>query len=197
MADWKIGFRPAEYLTLSPVAADAGLRIGGADMFNIYTFTPVEGEADYLIKAKLAYQVSPDCRAQIRVDWVDASGKKFKQLRLIQLPNGGSGGVRSLHVPLRERLKRRLGSNSVFLVFRQAKEDWIELHAFDWLKLLQTEMRRPPSCSSKPLRQLRATHQEAIAFASDCPTFVNRPYDEGLTATNIYRQQQRLYLRRF
>ena len=57
LADWKIGFRPAEYLTLSPVAADAGLRIGGADMFNIYTFTPVEGEADYLIEAKLAYQV--------------------------------------------------------------------------------------------------------------------------------------------
>ena len=38
LADWKIGFRPAEYLTLSPVAADAGLRIGGADMFNLYTF---------------------------------------------------------------------------------------------------------------------------------------------------------------
>lgn len=135
LADWKIGFRPAEYLTLSPVAADAGLRIGGADMFNIYTFTPVEGEADYLIEAKLAYQVSPDCRAQIRVDWVDASGKKFKQLRLIQLPNGGSGGVRSLHIPLRAP-KAATEVKLSFLVFRQAKEDWIELHAFDWLKLL-------------------------------------------------------------
>ena len=135
LADWKIGFRPAEYLTLSPVAADAGLRIGGADMFNLYTFTPVEGEADYLIEAKLAYQVSPDCRAQIRVDWVDASGKKFKRLRLIQLPNGGSGGVRSLHIPLRAP-KAATEVKLSFLVFRQAKEDWIELHAFDWLKLL-------------------------------------------------------------
>ena len=27
-------------------------------MFNLYTFLPVEGEADYLIEAKLAYQVS-------------------------------------------------------------------------------------------------------------------------------------------
>ena len=116
LADWKIGFRPAEYLTLSPVAADAGLRIGGADMFNLYTFTPVEGEADYLIEAKLAYQVSPDCRAQIRVDWVDASGKKFKRLRLIQLPNGGSGGVRSLHIPLRAP-KAATAANSVFWSF--------------------------------------------------------------------------------
>ena len=135
LADWKIGFRPSEYLTLSPVATDAGLSIGGADMFNLYTFLPVEGEADYLIEAKLAYQVSPDCRAQIRVDWVDASGKKFKQRRLIQLPNGGSGGVRSLHIPLRAP-KAATEVKISFLVFRQAKEDFIELHSFDWLKLL-------------------------------------------------------------
>lgn len=136
LADWKIGFRPAEYFTLCPVADDAGLRIGGADMFNLYTFTPIEAEADYLLKADLAYYVSPDCRAQIRVDWVDAKGEKFKQQRLIQLPNGSSKGVRRLQVPLRAP-KEAIAAKLSFLVFRQAKEDWIKVQKFDWLKVFE------------------------------------------------------------
>lgn len=103
-------------------------------MFNLYTYTTVQAETDYLIQAELAYQVSPDCRAQIRVDWVNARGEKFKQQRLIQLPNGRSGGVRSLHIPLRAP-KTATEVKLSFLVFRQAKEDWIELRKFDWLKM--------------------------------------------------------------
>ena len=132
LADWKIGFRPAEYRTLSPVAADAGLRYWRSkSMFPIYTFTPVEGAADYLIKAKLALIRSvPDVVGhKSEWDWVDASGKKFKQLRLIQLLQRRLWGRAESACSAPSSLKRRLRSNSVFLVFRQAKEDWIELHA--------------------------------------------------------------------
>ena len=105
-------------------------------MFNLYTFTSIEAGADYLVKADLAYYVSPDCRAQIRVDWLDASGEKFKQQRLIQLPNGNSEGVRRLRVPLRAP-KGATAAKLSFLVFRQAKGDWVEVQKFDWLKVLE------------------------------------------------------------
>lgn len=136
LAGWRIGFRPAEDFSLRPLAGNSGLRIGAADMFNFYTFSPVEAGASYVIEMDCAYQVSPDCRAQIRVDWIDASGKKFEHLRLLQLPNGGSEGVRSLDVPLRAptnatQIKLNL------LIFRQAKEDWIEVHKFDLSKILE------------------------------------------------------------
>jgi hypothetical protein len=101
---WQIDFRPAEALAIEPLSVDGatteGLRILNADMFQLYTLALLAPQREYLLKAKIKSKISPDCRAQLRLDWINESGVKFESLRMIQLPNGASNGHFELEIPL-------------------------------------------------------------------------------------------------
>ena len=134
---WQVDFRPAEAFTIEPFSLmedqAKGLRITNADAFQLYTLSLLAPQRDYMLTAKIRSKISPDCRAQLRLDWVNEAGIKFESLRMIQLPNGESNGLLQLEIPLiapevAEKAKISL------LVQRQGKGDFIEIQEINFLQ---------------------------------------------------------------
>ena len=84
MKYWQIDFRPAEAFAIEPISLDGatttGLRIINADMFQLYTLALLAPHRDYILTAKIKSKISPDCRAQLRVDWVNQEGENLNRL---------------------------------------------------------------------------------------------------------------------
>ena len=140
MKYWQIDFRPAEDFAIEPAsvngASTKGLHITNADMFQLYTLALLAPSRDYILTAKIKSKISPDCRAQLRVDWVTQEGEKFESLRLIQLPNGQTNEYLQLEIPL--IAPRQAGKAKIsFLVQRQSKEDFIEIEEINFLTALK------------------------------------------------------------
>ena len=133
---WQIDFRPAEAFAIESVSLEEdsskGLRILNADMFNIYTIALLASQRNYLLKAKISSKISPDCRAQLRLDWLDASGVKLESLRMIQLPNGESNGCLELEIPLIAPKTADKAKISLLLL-RQGEDDYVELREINFL----------------------------------------------------------------
>lgn len=134
---WQIDFRPAEAFAIEPIFQKedqtSGLRITNADAFQLYTLSLLAPQRDYILTAKIKSKISPDCRAQLRLDWVDEDGIKFESLRMIQLPNGESNGFLKLEISLiapevAEKAKISL------IVLRQGEGDFIEVKEINFLK---------------------------------------------------------------
>ena len=134
---WQIDFRPAEAFAIEPVSfkkdRTEGLRILNADMFQLYTLALLAPQREYLLKAKIKSKISPDCRAQLRLDWINESGVKFESLRMIQLPNGASNGYFELEIPLiapEAAKKAKISLN----VQRQEEGDFLEIEEINFLR---------------------------------------------------------------
>ena len=137
MKYWQIDFRAAEAFAVEPFSSAShnttGLRITNADMFQLYTLALLLPSRDYILTAKIKSKISPDCRVQLRVDWVNQDGIKFESLRLIQIPNGQLNEC-LLEIPLiapdrADKAKINL------LVQRQGKGDFIEIEEINFLTL--------------------------------------------------------------
>ena len=134
---WQIDFRPAEAFSIEPISeigdSTKGLRIINADMFQLYTLALLGPQRGYILTAKIKSKISPDCRAQLRLDWIDKSGEKFESLRMIQLPNGESNELLQLEIPLiapEEAEKAKIS----LLVQRQGEGDFIEIQEINFLQ---------------------------------------------------------------
>ena len=134
---WQVDFRPVEAFAIEPCSLmedqTKGLRITNADAFQLYTLSLLAPQRDYILTAKIRSKISPDCRAQLRLDWVNEAGIKFESLRIIQLPNGESNGLLQLEIPLiapdvAEKAKVSL------LVQRQGEGDYIEIQEINFLQ---------------------------------------------------------------
>ena len=140
MKYWQIDFRPAEAFAIDPVLFDGatakGLRITNADIFQLYTLALLAPHRDYILTAKIKSKISPDCRVQLRVDWVSQDGVKFESLRLIQLPNGQSNDYLQLEIPLIAPEQADKAKISL-LVQRQGKDDSIEIEGINFLAALK------------------------------------------------------------
>ena len=138
MKYWQIDFRPAEDFAIKPISLDGtttkGLRITDADMFQLYTLALLAPNRDYILTAKIKSKISPDCRAQLRVDWINDAGEKFESLRLIQLPNGQTNDYMQLEIPLSAPEQADKAKISL-LVQRQGKRDFIEIEEINFLAL--------------------------------------------------------------
>jgi hypothetical protein len=104
-------------------------------MFQLYTLALLAPRRDYILTAKIKSKISPDCRVQLRMDWVNKEGEKFESLRLIQLPNGQSKEY-LLEIPFiapdqADKVKISL------LVQRQGIDDFIEIEAINFLTALK------------------------------------------------------------
>jgi hypothetical protein len=134
---WQIDFRPAEALAIEPLSVDGettkGLRILNADMFQLYTLALLAPQREYLLKAKIKSKISPDCRAQLRLDWINESGVKFESLRMIQLPNGASNGHFELEIPLIAPEAAEKAKISLY-VQRQGERDFLEIEEINFLR---------------------------------------------------------------
>ena len=132
---WQIDFRPAEAFAIEPISLDGattkGLRITNADMFQLYTLALLAPRRDYILTAKIKSKISPDCRVQLRMDWVNKEGEKFESLRLIQLPNGQSKEY-LLEIPFIAPDQADKAKISL-LVQRQGIDDFIEIEAINFL----------------------------------------------------------------
>ena len=140
MKYWQMDFRPAEAFAIEPVSVyedgTKGLRITNADMFQLYTLALLAPRRDYILTAKIKSKISPDCRVQLRVDWVNKDGEKFESLRLIQLPNGQSKEYLQLEIPLIAPDQADKAKISL-LVQRQGIDDFIEIEAINFLTALK------------------------------------------------------------
>ena len=136
---WQIDFRPAEAFSIVPISYDReltkGLRVTNADMFQIYTLALLAPKRNYLLSAKIKSKISPDCRAQLRVDWISEDGVKFESLRIIQLPNGQSNDSLQLEIPLVAPEAAEKAKISL-LVLRQGRDDFIEIEEINFLSTL-------------------------------------------------------------
>ena len=141
MKYWQIDFRPAAAFAIEPVSLDGvttkGLRITNADIFQLYTLALLAPHRDYILTAKVKSKISPDCRIQLRLDWLSQGGVKIESLRLIQFPNGLSKGYLQLEIPLIAPEQADKAKISL-LVQRQGKGDFIEIKAFNFLTALKS-----------------------------------------------------------
>ena len=137
---WQISFRPAEAFKIEPISWNAGrtngLRITNADMFKLYNLSTLGSERDYILTAKIKSKISPDCRAQLRIDWVDKAGIKFESKRLIQISSGNLNKHLQLEIPLiapQEAKKAKIQ----FTLSRQGKDDFIDIQEINLLRRLK------------------------------------------------------------
>jgi hypothetical protein len=140
MKYWQIDFRPSEEFKIEPILGfkeqTKGLRIINSDMFQLYTLALLGPQRGYILTAKIKSKISPDCRAQLRADWINAAGIKFKSQRLIQLPNGDSGGYLQLEIPLIAPEEARKAKIQ-FILNRQGQGDFIEIQEINFLRRLK------------------------------------------------------------
>ena len=140
MKYWQMDFRPAEAFTIEPIIVDGtrtkGLRVINADIFQLYTLALLSPDRSYILMAKIKSKISPDCRAQLRVDWLNQEGAKVECLRLIQLPNGQSNDFLQLEIPLIAPEQADKAKISL-LVQRQGIGDYIEIEEINFLSAPQ------------------------------------------------------------
>lgn len=137
---WQIDFRPAEAFSIEPISeigdSTKGLRIINADMFQLYTLALLGPQRGYMLTAKIKSKISPDCRVQLRIDWVDEAEIKFESQRLIQIPNGDSNEYLQLEIPLIAPNEARKAKIQL-IMSRQGKDDFIDIQEINFLRRLK------------------------------------------------------------
>ncbi len=124
---WHFDFRPYEHFRIEGVTPERGIHVSGADMCSVFAEVPVKPGDGYVLEFDCKYQISPDNRSQVYMDWYDADGKLVQWTLPVQLPRGAVDRVRRLRIPSvapegAVLLKVR------FLISRQGADDFLELH---------------------------------------------------------------------
>ena len=95
---WKINYRASEGLRI--VTADksgaSGLMIENADIVSLEQTFPVAGEKHYQLEIDAAWQVSPDNRTRVQLNWLSINGERLRTDIVLRIPNGSSEGVQPL-----------------------------------------------------------------------------------------------------
>jgi hypothetical protein len=95
---WEIQYRASEGLQVEAARGQeaSGLSIENADIVSLAQTYPVIGEKTYLLQIDASWQVSPDNRSRVQLDWKSMSGENLRVDLLLRLPNGNSDGSQSL-----------------------------------------------------------------------------------------------------
>ncbi|MFU8848930.1 MAG: DUF4838 domain-containing protein [Opitutales bacterium] len=130
MDHWEIQYRASDGLRV--VGADhggglTGLRVENADIVSLVQTYPVFGERVYLLQVDASWQVSPDNRTWIRLDWKSINGEKLRVDLLLRLPNGRSDGRQELHFALSAPVNA-YDLQVAIVTNRQYKGDFLEIN---------------------------------------------------------------------
>jgi|GEM_PF-374636 len=95
---WEIQYRASEGLQVGAARGQgaSGLRVENADIVSLAQTYPVIGERAYLLQIEASWQVSPDNRSRVQLNWKSISGEKLRVDLLLRLPNGNSNGPQPL-----------------------------------------------------------------------------------------------------
>ena len=100
LSGWQCSIRPNQYLRVRKNAYfTQGLDFSGADMLLIQQIVPVKSAQHYLLKANLAWRVSPDNRSIIKLQWRNSNQKTILSETLLQLPHGISAKTYTFEIP--------------------------------------------------------------------------------------------------
>lgn len=99
---WEIQFRASEGLRIEAVegAKGEGIRIENADIVSLSQTCPVLGDKTYLLQIEASWQVSPDNRAWVQVNWESISGEDLRTDILLRMPNGSPMGTQMMQFAL-------------------------------------------------------------------------------------------------
>lgn len=92
---WEIQYRASDGLRVEGKSGSghgSGLRVANADIVALSQTFPVVGEQIYLLEIDASWQVSPDNRSWVKLDWKSISGDKLRIDMPLRLPNGRSDG---------------------------------------------------------------------------------------------------------
>ncbi|HAV11968.1 MAG TPA: hypothetical protein DCX06_00520 [Opitutae bacterium] len=129
---WFFDLRPYEHLNVTGIeGASAGVRIEGADIVSFFRDVPVLPERSYLLDTKIAWNVSPDNRTQMKLVWKDDNGKVIRTDKPLQLPWGHSDGVQRLILPFNSP-KKAYDMRIHLVTSRQYEGDFLEVHELDF-----------------------------------------------------------------
>lgn len=103
MDGWEIQYRASDGLRIAEAdrgAAASGIRIENADIVSLVQTYPVYSERIYLLQMDVSWQVSPDNRTWLKLDWKSITGENLRVDLPLRLPNGRSDGRQELHFAL-------------------------------------------------------------------------------------------------
>lgn len=141
---WDINYRASEGLVIAQASANdsTGLRVENADIVSLEQTFPVASEKFYLLEIHAAWQVSPDNRTRVQLNWTSISGDKLRTDILLRLPNGRSAGVQPLKFIIESPIKAydvRLG----IVANRQYDGDFLEIHRVEFGEVLRDRDQNP------------------------------------------------------
>lgn len=134
---WNIQYRASENLRI--VAADgqesSGLRVENADIVSLAQTFPVMSERHYLLEIEASWQVSPDNRSWVQLNWESISGAGLGTDILLRLPNGTSEGTQLLQFAFAAPVNAydlKVG----IVTNRQYEGDYLEIKQIDFGQLV-------------------------------------------------------------
>ncbi|PXA03657.1 hypothetical protein DDZ13_10185 [Coraliomargarita sinensis] len=134
---WGIEYRASEGLNITAARGQeaAGLRIEHADIVGLTKTYPVLGEKTYLLEIDASWQVSPDNRTRIQLNWKSADGQSLRTDIPLRLPNGDSGGIQKLQFVFQSPVNA-YDLKFAIVTNRQYEGDFLEIRqvAFGLLK---------------------------------------------------------------
>ena len=133
---WKIQYRPSQHLRLTTAAESrhSGIRASGADIVALSQRIPVSSEQHYVLEIEAEWQVSPDNRTRVQLNWKSADGSSLGKDIIMRLPNGATNSMQLLRFALtapQDAHELNLG----VIANRQAENDFIEITRIDLCEL--------------------------------------------------------------
>ena len=132
MQGWTYSIRPNQHLQVKQSDhLTQGLDHSGADMLLIQQIVPVKAEQHYLLKAKMAWGVSPDNRSILKLQWRNAAKKTILSETILQLPNRVSDGVRTFELPC-QAPQNAIQLRIACISSRQKDDDFLQLKKIEF-----------------------------------------------------------------
>ncbi|MFO8026264.1 MAG: DUF4838 domain-containing protein [Opitutales bacterium] len=137
MDAWRIEYRASEGLRIGAARGReaSGLRVENADIVSLAQTYPVAGEKTYVLEIAASWQVSPDNRTRVQLNWRSMSGEKLRTDILLRLPNGRSAGTQ----PLRFLVTAPVSAYDLkagIVTNRQYEGDFLEIKQVEFGELL-------------------------------------------------------------
>jgi hypothetical protein len=155
---WTYSIRPNQHLQVKQSDhLKQGLDHSGADMLLIQQIVPVKAEQHYLLKAKMAWGVSPDNRNILKLQWRNSAHKTILSETILQLPNGVSDGVRTFEIPC-QAPQNAIQLRIACISSRQKDDDFLQLKKIEFRSIQSLNSPNPLSNidSIKAIKQTSA-----------------------------------------
>jgi hypothetical protein len=155
---WTYSIRPNQHLQVKQSDhLKQGLDHSGADMLLIQQIVPVKAEQHYLLKAKMAWGVSPDNRNILKLQWRNSAQKTILSETILQLPNGVSDGVRTFEIPC-QAPQNAIQLRIACISSRQKDDDFLQLKKIEFRSIQSLNSPNPLSNidSIKAIKQTSA-----------------------------------------